>query len=147
MAAVAIALRSSSASLEELVLRGNGIGLDGIKTLSAGFVPGSKLLQLHLDSNAIGDLGVEVYKNFTTFCKSKRKEQQVLDALSPPELNKHLQNIMPGLTAKVPPVLPSFHPFVPFIALPALPCGPSLRPGPSFAATETLAPHVRAPLR
>ncbi|KAJ8103519.1 hypothetical protein POJ06DRAFT_242114 [Lipomyces tetrasporus] len=44
----------------------------------------------------------QVYKNLKLFKKSPKKVgDQLFDRLDPPTLNKHLQNYMPGLTAKV----------------------------------------------
>ena len=54
-----------------------------------------------IDFGQHGDIGIQVYKNFVLFCKSKKASEDVFDRLDPPELNKHLQSIMPGLTAKV----------------------------------------------
>ena len=42
-----------------------------------------------------------MYENFVGFCKGKKPDQEVFDKLDPPELNKHLSALMPGLTAKV----------------------------------------------
>eukprot|EP00123_Amoebidium_parasiticum_P012621 comp21479_c0_seq1/m.29737 comp21479_c0_seq1/g.29737 ORF comp21479_c0_seq1/g.29737 comp21479_c0_seq1/m.29737 type:complete len:788 (-) comp21479_c0_seq1:314-2677(-) len=43
----------------------------------------------------------QVYKNVKLFRKNKDKENMLFDRLSVPALNKHLQKMMPGLTAKV----------------------------------------------
>ncbi|KAK9463533.1 uncharacterized protein V1516DRAFT_661662 [Lipomyces oligophaga] len=44
----------------------------------------------------------QVYKNLKLFKRQPKKEgDDIFDRLDPPTLNKHLQNYMPGLTAKV----------------------------------------------
>lgn len=44
----------------------------------------------------------QVYKNLKLFKRDpKREGDELFDRLDPPSLNKHLQNYMPGLTAKV----------------------------------------------
>ena len=48
-----------------------------------------------------GDLGKLVYANLKRFCKRKSPSEQVFDSLTPPVLNKHLNSLMKGLTAKV----------------------------------------------
>jgi len=53
------------------------------------------------DFSRYGQVGIQVFNNFVSFCSRKKPDQQVLDQLDPPELNRHLQSIMPGLTAKV----------------------------------------------
>lgn len=61
------------------------------------------------DFSQYGDVGRQVYRNFARFVGKKRKlgagasaqQLQVFDELDPPQLNKHLQTLMPGLTAKV----------------------------------------------
>ena len=61
----------------------------------------SMLYKQTTDFDKYGDVGRKVYDNFVTFCKKKKPDQQVLDKLDPPELNRHLSSLMPGLTAKV----------------------------------------------
>mmetsp|Transcript_22015 Transcript_22015/g.49006 ORF Transcript_22015/g.49006 Transcript_22015/m.49006 type:complete len:778 (-) Transcript_22015:65-2398(-) len=53
---------------------------------------------LYTENNGMGE---QVYKNFKTFCRGKKKSEDVFSDLTPPELNKHLKGIMDGLTAKV----------------------------------------------
>lgn len=48
-----------------------------------------------------GNLGKQVYKNLQSFCSGKKSDQDVFDTLTPPVLNKHLNSLMKGLTAKV----------------------------------------------
>jgi DNA topoisomerase-1 len=61
----------------------------------------SMLYKQTTDFGAYGEVGKKVYENFVSFCKKKKPDQQVLDKLDPPELNRHLSSLMPGLTAKV----------------------------------------------
>lgn len=61
------------------------------------------------DFSAYGDVGRQVYRNFASFVRKKRKlgsgasaqDLQLFDELEPTQLNRHLQTLMPGLTAKV----------------------------------------------
>jgi DNA topoisomerase-1 len=48
-----------------------------------------------------GELGRQVYDCLKTFCKDKPTDSDVFDHLTPPVLNKHLDSLMKGLTAKV----------------------------------------------
>jgi DNA topoisomerase-1 len=48
-----------------------------------------------------GELGRQVYDCLKTFCKDKSPDSDVFDHLTPPVLNKHLDSLMKGLTAKV----------------------------------------------
>lgn len=48
-----------------------------------------------------GDIGKRVYANLKDFCKGKKQDEQVFEQLIPPVLNKHLNSLMKGLTAKV----------------------------------------------
>jgi DNA topoisomerase-1 len=42
-----------------------------------------------------------VYTNLKDFCERKRRDADVFDALTTTQLNEHLKNFMPGLSAKV----------------------------------------------
>jgi DNA topoisomerase I len=48
-----------------------------------------------------GDLGKQVYQCLKTFCANKQPDEDVFETLTPPVLNKHLNSLMKGLTAKV----------------------------------------------
>lgn len=48
-----------------------------------------------------GELGKQVYRCLKSFCNGKKEEEDVFDSLTPPILNKHLNSLMKGLTAKV----------------------------------------------
>lgn len=48
-----------------------------------------------------GDLGKQVFHCLKSFCRNKEPDENVFDTLSPPVLNKHLDSLMKGLTAKV----------------------------------------------
>jgi DNA topoisomerase-1 len=48
-----------------------------------------------------GDLGKRVYDNLVSFCENKKPDEDVFETLTPPVLNKHLNSLMKGLTAKV----------------------------------------------
>jgi DNA topoisomerase-1 len=48
-----------------------------------------------------GDLGKQVYHALQGFCLNKRSDQDVFETLTPALLNKHLNSLMKGLTAKV----------------------------------------------
>jgi DNA topoisomerase-1 len=61
----------------------------------------SMLYKQNINFAQHGDLGKQVYKNLRTFCKGKKEDEQVFDSLTPPVLNKHLNSLMKGLTAKV----------------------------------------------
>ena len=54
-----------------------------------------------IDFNKYGEIGQRVFNNLKTFCSKKSKTEQVFETLTPTDLNKHLQSLMPGLTAKV----------------------------------------------
>jgi len=54
-----------------------------------------------LDFAKYEKVGQKVFKNLKKFCKKKKQTEQVFDLLSPTALNRHLQSLMPGLTAKV----------------------------------------------
>jgi len=46
-------------------------------------------------------MGKQVFENFKTFCKKKKKTEEVFDKITPTMLNQHLKQFMDGLTAKV----------------------------------------------
>lgn len=48
-----------------------------------------------------GDLGKLVYRNLKGFCAGKGEGDDIFDTLTPTILNKHLNSLMPGLSAKV----------------------------------------------
>jgi DNA topoisomerase-1 len=48
-----------------------------------------------------GDIGELVYGCLRSFCSGKADSDEVFETLTPPTLNKHLNSLMPGLTAKV----------------------------------------------
>lgn len=48
-----------------------------------------------------GDLGKAVYRNIKAFCSGKTESDDIFDTLTPTILNKHLNSLMPGLSAKV----------------------------------------------
>lgn len=48
-----------------------------------------------------GDLGKAVFNCLKSFCKGKKPVEDVFETLTPPVLNKHLNSLMKGLTAKV----------------------------------------------
>jgi len=53
---------------------------------------------MYTENNGMGE---QVYANFKSFCKSKKKTDEVFDSLTPTILNAHLKSLMDGLTAKV----------------------------------------------
>lgn len=61
----------------------------------------SMLYKQTTDFGSYGDVGKLVFANFKSFCAKKKPDAEVLNLLDPPELNKHLSSLMPGLTAKV----------------------------------------------
>jgi DNA topoisomerase I len=61
----------------------------------------SMLFQQNINFAQYGDLGKLVHKNLKSFCKGKNGDEQVFETLTPPGLNKHLNSLMKGLTAKV----------------------------------------------
>lgn len=61
----------------------------------------SMLFKQNISFSRYGDIGKRVYKCFKDFCAGKGQSEQVFDTLTPPVLNKHLDSIMKGLTAKV----------------------------------------------
>eukprot|EP00629_Pelagomonadales_sp_RCC1024_P008341 CAMPEP_0119295262 /NCGR_PEP_ID=MMETSP1329-20130426/49461_1 /TAXON_ID=114041 /ORGANISM="Genus nov. species nov., Strain RCC1024" /LENGTH=747 /DNA_ID=CAMNT_0007296173 /DNA_START=161 /DNA_END=2401 /DNA_ORIENTATION=- len=69
------------------------LGKDSIRfKQSLDFSPGSQLGDEH---------GIKAFENIKRFVKGKQPAEQVFDSIEPTMLNKHLQTIMPGLTAKV----------------------------------------------
>eukprot|EP01138_Halocafeteria_seosinensis_P016337 gb/GECG01016668.1/.p1 GENE.gb/GECG01016668.1/~~gb/GECG01016668.1/.p1 ORF type:complete len:791 (+),score=179.03 gb/GECG01016668.1/:1-2373(+) len=54
-----------------------------------------------IDFDRYGEVGVRAYKNIKGFCEKKEPGQDVFDKLTPGLLNTELQNLMPGLSAKV----------------------------------------------
>eukprot|EP00939_MAST-03C_sp_MAST-3C-sp1_P000266 g266.t1 len=71
-------------------------------TLTLDFLGKDSMRYLEtIDFNKYGDIGRRVYNNLQGFCKRKKPQEEVFDTLSPSILNKHLQELMPGLTAKV----------------------------------------------
>jgi len=71
-------------------------------TLTLDFLGKDSMRYLEtIDFTKYGDIGKRVYTNLEGFCKRKKPHDEVFDTLSPTLLNKHLQSLMPGLTAKV----------------------------------------------
>lgn len=54
--------------------------------------------EMYTENNGMGE---QVFENFKTFCKNKKKTDEVFETLTPTILNAHLKEIMDGLTAKV----------------------------------------------
>ncbi len=48
-----------------------------------------------------GTIGISVFNNLKKFCSKKKKDKEIFDKLSVGELNDHLKELMPGLSAKV----------------------------------------------
>jgi DNA topoisomerase-1 len=61
----------------------------------------SMLYKQNINFALHGELGKQVYTCLKNFCDKKKPEHQVFDTLTPPVLNKHLDSLMKGLTAKV----------------------------------------------
>lgn len=61
----------------------------------------SMLFKQNIDFALHGDLGKRVFQNIKEFCKKKDTDDEVFETLTPTELNKHLQSLMKGLSAKV----------------------------------------------
>ncbi|KAG5177642.1 hypothetical protein JKP88DRAFT_169920 [Tribonema minus] len=61
----------------------------------------SMLFKQNIDFTAYGDIGSKVFDNLTAFCKGRKPAEQVFQKIDPTTLNKHLQSLMPGLSAKV----------------------------------------------
>mmetsp|Transcript_22922 Transcript_22922/g.25063 ORF Transcript_22922/g.25063 Transcript_22922/m.25063 type:complete len:626 (-) Transcript_22922:4427-6304(-) len=61
----------------------------------------SMLYKQNINFALHGDLGKQVYDCLKQFCRGKGADSNVFDTLSPPVLNKHLDSLMKGLTAKV----------------------------------------------
>lgn len=61
----------------------------------------SMLYKQNINFGMHGELGSLVYRNLTQFCAGKEEDEDIFDTLSPPILNKHLNSLMKGLTAKV----------------------------------------------
>lgn len=53
---------------------------------------------MYNDDNGMGE---QVYKNFKSFCKGKKKTEDVFQSINPTMLNNHLKQFMDGLSAKV----------------------------------------------
>jgi DNA topoisomerase-1 len=47
------------------------------------------------------EFGIKVYQNLKSFCKGKKKTDEVFDKINPTLLNAHLKQFMDGLSAKV----------------------------------------------
>jgi DNA topoisomerase I len=54
-----------------------------------------------MDLGRYGDIGKRVYNNLRRFVKGKQPTDEIFELLTPTSLNKELQSIMPGLSAKV----------------------------------------------
>ena len=61
----------------------------------------SMLYKQNINFAEYGDLGKVVYDCLKSFCEGKKPDQEVFETLSPPDLNKQLNELMKGLTAKV----------------------------------------------
>jgi DNA topoisomerase I len=61
----------------------------------------SMLYKQNINFAQRGELGKQVYQCLKSFCAGKESTDKVFDTLSPTILNKHLNSIMKGLTAKV----------------------------------------------
>eukprot|EP01041_Mallomonas_annulata_P002032 gene2032-3949_t len=61
----------------------------------------SMLYKQNINYASYGDLGKLVYRSLKSFCTGKKANQNVFDTLTPERLNKHLNSLMNGLTAKV----------------------------------------------
>ena len=48
-----------------------------------------------------GDVGINVFNNLKKFCSRKKDDKEIFNELSVGELNDHLKELMPGLSAKV----------------------------------------------
>lgn len=61
----------------------------------------SMLYKQTINFAAYGDLGKLVYRNLKSFCAGKKPTDDIFDKLSPAVLNRHLNSLMKGLSAKV----------------------------------------------
>jgi DNA topoisomerase-1 len=61
----------------------------------------SMLFKQNINFALHGEIGKAVYHCLKSFSKGKSPDSQVFDTLTPPVLNKHLDSLMKGLTAKV----------------------------------------------
>jgi DNA topoisomerase I len=61
----------------------------------------SMLYKQTINFATYGDLGKLVYRNIKSFCAGKRRTDDIFDKLSPAVLNRHLNSLMKGLSAKV----------------------------------------------
>jgi DNA topoisomerase I len=61
----------------------------------------SMLFKQLVDFDSHGDIGRRVFENLRAFCRKRRGPDQVFQEIDPVILNKHLQSLMPGLSAKV----------------------------------------------
>jgi DNA topoisomerase-1 len=61
----------------------------------------SMLYKQNINFALHGDLGKLVFANLKKFCRKKAPSEDVFETLTPPVLNKHLNSLMKGLTAKV----------------------------------------------
>ena len=61
----------------------------------------SMLFHQNVNFAQYGDIGKLVYKCLKSFCAGKRGTDDVFDTLTPTILNKHLNSLMEGLSAKV----------------------------------------------
>lgn len=61
----------------------------------------SMLYKQNIDFAIYGELGPLVYQNLKGFCAGKKPSDDVFETLTPAVLNKQLNSLMKGLTAKV----------------------------------------------
>lgn len=61
----------------------------------------SMLFKQNIEFSKHGDIGKQVYHCLKSFCAGKEDEEDIFETLTPTILNKHLNSIMKGLTAKV----------------------------------------------
>jgi DNA topoisomerase-1 len=55
----------------------------------------------NIEFQRFGEVGELVFGCLRSFCAGKKLSDEVFETLTPPVLNKHLNSLMPGLTAKV----------------------------------------------
>lgn len=61
----------------------------------------SMLFKQTINFATYGDLGILVYRNLSSFCARKKSTDDIFDKLTPAILNRHLNSLMKGLSAKV----------------------------------------------
>ena len=57
----------------------------------------SMLYKQTINLQTYGIIGIKIYNRFKLFCRNKQPSDDIFDSLTPTDLNKHLNSILPGI--------------------------------------------------